>query len=262
MSAWQGFVLGMVQGLTEFLPVSSSGHLVAVRSLFGITGSRLAFDVMVHGATLLAIVVYFRRRLAGFIREGRLDYLGKLLVATIPIGAVGLALGEPVEEAFASPWLVAALLAATGTMLLSLYLKREDEGERGRLEPGWGVAIAIGLVQAVAILPGISRSGATIVAGLWLGLAPAAAAEFSFLLGIPAIAGAVGVELSAMHSAASTDAGAGMLLGGLAAFACGMAAIAIVFRVLARRSFRRFGFYCWAVAIAFGTWLALGGGSG
>lgn len=265
MSLWQGFFLGLVQGVTEFLPISSSGHLVIFQNLFGLEGSHLAFDVLVHGATLGAIVFYFRQRLARLATGRRVDYLGKLVLGTVPIGIVGLVWGRPVEAAFGSPWLVAALLAVTGTVLLTLYLRPESDrglAGLGTREPGWGVALAIGLAQAAAILPGISRSGSTIVAAIWLGLAPAAAAEFSFLLGIPAIAGAVAVKLPEMRALAATGMGAELLVGALAAFVSGLAAIAVVFHVLERGVFRRFGFYCWGVVVVFGAWLLWAGGTG
>ncbi|HUP19056.1 MAG TPA: undecaprenyl-diphosphate phosphatase [Gemmatimonadota bacterium] len=261
MSPLEGALLGFVQGLTEFLPVSSSGHLVIVQTLLGLDGSNLVFDVVVHGATLAAIGVWFRRRLLGLVAAREWTYAGKLAVASLPVALVGGLFAEQVEAAFAAPELVVGTLALTGAALFSLYL-RPDTGTSaaGLAQPGWAAALVIGAAQALAILPGISRSGLTIVAGLWLGLAPAAAAEFSFLLGIPAIAGAVVYQLRPTLAAAGGGQGAELLVGAAVAFASGLAAISLVFRLLTRRGFRRFGFYCCSVAIAFAAWLAWGNG--
>lgn len=259
MNALDAIILGLIQGLTEFLPISSSGHLVIGQTLLGLPGSHLVFDVAVHGATLAAVVVWFRRRLWALLQGGDLEYVGKLAVATLPVAFVGAFLGRPIETAFGSPWLVVITLSVTGLGLLSLYARREGQGAArpviGRSAPTWRAAVIIGLAQAAAILPGISRSGSTIVAGLWLGLAPAAAAEFSFLLAIPAILGAVAYHASPLWGAAETGQGDLLLYGAGVAFASGLGAIALVLRLLERRGFRRFGFYCFAVAGAFAAWL-------
>lgn len=254
MSVLQSIVLGIVQGLTEFLPISSSGHLVIGQTLAGLEEPQLAFDVLVHGATLLAIIVYFRSRLIEIVRQRDVQYVAKLCVATLPIVAVALTLSDAIERAFGSPLLVAGLLAVTGTVLLSLYRLPPDRPSAA--PPSWKAAIIIGCAQAVAVLPGISRSGMTITAGLWLGVAPAAAAEFAFLLGIPAIAGAVVYQAGAMGDAVGQGHAAPMILGSLTAFAAGLLAIAVVFRLLVKREFRRFGFYCWGIAVAFALYLS------
>lgn len=269
MTAWEGLVLGLVQGLTEFLPISSSGHLVMGQTLFGLEeANNLPFDVLVHGASLLAILVYFRQRLILLVRHRRVTYGAKIVLGTVPVVIVGFTLREAIEVAFHSPSLVAVNLAVTGILLLSLYL-RGDPAEQPRTlaelqpgalaEPTWLGALLIGCAQTVAILPGISRSGSTIVSALWLGLAPAAAAEFSFLLGIPALAGAMVLQAAAVQDAAAGYAGTAFAVGGVASFVSSLAAIMLVFRLLARRGFRRFGFYCLAVAAAFGTYLAVRG---
>ena len=255
MSALQGFVLGIVQGLTEFLPVSSSGHLVIGRTLFGLETQPLPFEIAVHGATLLAVLVYFRRRLAEIVIRAEVGYLGKLLLATVPIVIVATVFRGVVERSFQTPLLVAVLLAVTGTVLLSLRFKTPP-GMRSvdRPEPTWMAALLIGCAQAVALMPGISRSGVTIVTALWLGVGPYAAAEFAFLLGVPAIAGAVALEADAIQLA--VDGGsAAYVWGTAAAFASALIAIALVFRIVQGGRFDRFGVYCWAVAVAFGAYL-------
>jgi undecaprenyl-diphosphatase len=166
------------QGFTEFLPISSSGHLVIGRALLGLQGPQLPFDILVHGATMAAIIVYFRGRIWRIILEADIGYVGKLLVAMVPIIVVGSTFGRVIERTFGSPILVSAFLVISGLGLASLYfVPRSGEGwEEGKSEPSWSGALWIGVAQAAAILPGISRSGLTIVSGIWLGMAPAAAA--------------------------------------------------------------------------------------
>ncbi len=262
MTAWESAVLGLVQGLTEFLPVSSSGHLGMTRALFGLAAD-LPFEVLVHSATLLAIVVYFRGRVLTLATGRSPAYLGKLALSVVPAVIVALLLRETIERAFAAPRLVPLTLAVTGTALLSLYLVPRErwsvaEPTAVTAEPSWAVAWWMGCAQAVAILPGVSRSGSTIVTGIWLGVAPAAAAEFAFLMGIPAIAGALVLEAPALGRDAVREGAGSYLWGWGAAFLAGLLAIHVVFRLLARREFRWFGFYCWAAAAGFAVWLLLG----
>ena len=256
-------VLGLIQGLTEFLPVSSSGHLVIAQTLFGIHEDNLAFDVLVHGATLLAVVVYFRRRLVDLVRRPGWPYAGKLVVATLPVVVAGWTLYPLIQHAFARPDVVAGLLAVTGGLLLSFYLRSNHAAEQGGLlEPGWGTALLIGVSQAFALLPGISRSGSTIVAGIWLGLTPAAAVEFSFLLAVPAIGGAIVYESEHLGRVARAGMGPLFGVGAVTAFASALVAIAVVFRTVGRRRFRWLGFYCLAAAGLFAVWLSWRGGVG
>jgi len=255
MTWFQALVLGVVQGLTEFLPVSSSGHLVIADTLFGSNEPGVAFDAFVHGATLLAVLVYFRRRIVRIAVDRSWPYVAKIVVGTIPAGVVGVLFESAIERTFASPWLVVVTLVGTGGILLSLYAlpeKRTEVEEPSYLQAWW-----IGCAQMVAILPGVSRSGSTIVAARWLGVAPGAAAEFSFLLGVPAIAGALVLQAGELRAEAAAGSGAVFVVGWVAALVSGVVAIALVFRLLARRSFRRFGWYCLALAAVFGGWLWL-----
>ncbi len=262
MTILEAIVLGLVQGLTEFLPVSSDGHLVIAQTLFGLKND-LTFDVVVHGATLIAILVFFRRRLAALVTTLDYSYVGKLALGTLPVAAVGIVFYDAIHSAFEAPFLAAVFLMVTGTLLLSLYLRGEEEDDSGgadrwsagRSEPTWMAALLIGCAQAAAILPGWSRSGSTIVAGIWLGLAPAAAAEFAFLLGIPAITGAIVVEGGRVPAAIRAGLGAELALGAAAALVVGLITIRLVFGLLEGRGFRRFGFYCYAVALAFAAYL-------
>lgn len=279
VTAWEALVLGLVQGLTEFLPVSSSGHLVIAQTALGLEeGNNLPFDVIIHTASLAALLLYFRARIAALARGEDVAYVAKLTLATLPAVMVGLFLREAVADAFRNPLHVAIELGVTGVILLSLYGTRawdeavghapgEANGMRGgaaharaRAQPSWTGALLVGCAQAFAILPGISRSGATIVTAIWCGVAPAAAAEFSFLLGIIAIAGATLLELGEIRALAGSGQVEAMAIGVVASFVSSLVAIAAVFRLLAGRHFRWFGFYCLAAGAVFGAWLLARGG--
>ncbi|MGH7566622.1 MAG: undecaprenyl-diphosphate phosphatase [Gemmatimonadota bacterium] len=253
MTLVEALILGIVQGLTEFLPVSSSAHLVMGEELLGANEPGVAFDALVHGATLLAVLIYFHRRIIQLARERSWSYAGKIVVGTIPAGLVGVLFESAIERTFAAPGLIVFTLIVTGALLLSL--RALPEGKHEMEEPSWWQAWWIGCAQMAAIPPGISRSGSTIVAARWLGLAPAPAAEFSFLLGVPAIAGAVVLQSGELQSAAAAGSGLAYMAGWVAALVSGIVAIMLVFRLLARRGFSHFGWYCWAAAAAFGTWL-------
>jgi len=190
----QVFVLAVLQGLVEFLPISSSGHLIVVPALLGWPDQGLGFDIAVHVGTLGAIVIYFRREIVDLgwalfhtdRREFKLAW--SIIVATVPLGLAGLAFGDYVAGTLRSPALIAGTTAGFGVLL---WLA-DRYGRRGRDEHdlGWDQALLIGLSQALALIPGTSRSGITMTMGLALGLNRAAAARFSFLLAVPAIAAA------------------------------------------------------------------------
>jgi undecaprenyl-diphosphatase len=252
MTVVEAVILGIIQGLTEFLPVSSSAHLVMGEELLGLNEPGIAFDVLVHGATLLAVLIYFRSRIVELVRTRSWSYAAKILVGTIPAGLAGVLFETQLESTFADLWLLVVTLGVTGALLLSLDAIPADRPEAA--EPSWWVAWWMGCAQMVSILPGISRSGATIVTARWLGLAPAPAAEFSFLLSVPAIAGAVVLQAGEIRTAGVGD-GAAFLAGWIAAFVSGIAALVLVFRSLAGRRFSLFGWYCIAAAAAFGAWV-------
>ncbi|MBP6513998.1 MAG: undecaprenyl-diphosphate phosphatase [Steroidobacteraceae bacterium] len=203
MDPIQAIVLAIVQGLSEFLPVSSSGHLILVPHFFGWTDQGLAFDVAVHVGTLAAVLGYFRRELIGMAtgltrslvhreqNEGsRLAWA--VIVGTIPAGVVGLTLNDFIETNLRSPLFVAGTLSFWGIVM---YLAdRFSRQQREESSVGWRDGLIIGLAQALALFPGTSRSGITMTAGLALGLTRTAAARISFLIGVPAIAMAGGYE--------------------------------------------------------------------
>jgi undecaprenyl-diphosphatase len=262
--------LGAVQGLTEFIPVSSSGHLVLVPFILGWQIPGVAFDVAVHLGTAAAVIFYFRRELgamvAGTVRtlagRGRPDdrrHAGLALLlalGSIPAALAGLLLEGFFEELFSEPPLVALLLVGTAALLLigeAVYARRPPGDARDLTRVGWRDAVAVGVLQAMAIAPGISRSGATIAAGLVRGLTRDAAARFSFLLGLPAIMGA-GI-LKAGDLPPGTDL-APVLSASAVAAVTGFAAIAFLIRYLRVRDTRPFAWYCLLfAAVALGFWL-------
>ncbi len=203
MTVLQGILLGLLQGLTEFLPVSSSGHLALAEHFFGIESPGVTFEVFVHFGTAMAVVLFFRGRIASILvalarsvmrlqhdtAEVRLAI--HLLLATVPAAAVGYFLAPRIEAAFGSPVLVSILLLVTGVILWFSGKLFPGTKRRGNLVD----ALAIGVAQALAILPGISRSGSTLTAGLAVGLERRAAAEFAFLLSVPVIFGAAAASL-------------------------------------------------------------------
>ncbi|HUG98026.1 MAG TPA: undecaprenyl-diphosphate phosphatase [Gammaproteobacteria bacterium] len=230
MDLVQALVLAIVQGFTEFLPISSSGHLVLVPVLFGWPDQGLAFDVAVHLGTLAAVVFYFRHELGPMTRDalGTLrggprtpasDLAWWVLIGTLPAVILGGLFGGYVAHALRSPLVIAATTAGFG---LLLWLA-DARGARARDETtlGWRAALLIGLAQALALVPGTSRSGITITAALFLGLERQAAARFSFLLSIPVILAATCYELvKLLREPAPAD----WLMLGIGALAAGVVA--------------------------------------
>jgi undecaprenyl-diphosphatase len=259
LSEFQAFVLGLVQGLTEFLPVSSSGHLVVFQDLMGLPQDGLFTAVALHVATLGSVLVYYRRRVGALVVgavRGDADawsYIAKLAVATVPAVAVVLALGDYVDAAYRAPWVAGFGLVFTGIIL---WTTRRTLDATQATEPSWWAALWMGCAQSVAIIPGISRSGATVATGLALGVRPAAAAEFSFLMSAVAIAGATVREVARASGGAHEAAVAALLVGTVVAFASGVAAIWFFVRLLRTHHFHRFAWYVWAVGLGYLAWLA------
>ena len=258
MGIFKAVALGILQGLTEFLPVSSSGHLVLAQQLFpaGITHA-VAFDVCLHFGTLVAVVVYFRADLlrmarAVFLRgeePGRPDspdsYLGRwvwlLGAATVPVGIVGLSFAGPIEHAFGSTRGVGIALLCTSVLLV--LGSRHLGGRKGPEKLGLRDALVIGLFQAVAIIPGISRAGSTITGGLLADLQPGTAARFAFLLSIPAITAAMLGSAAGVAELISADPAA-VAAGTVAAGLTGWLAIEIMMRAVRLGRLAPFAVYC------------------
>ncbi len=232
MEILQIVILALVQGLTEFLPISSSAHLILVPVLTDWPDQGLAFDVAVHAGTLTAVVLYFRRELARMLVEWFASFKGGLtpdarlawavLIGTIPVGLAGLIFKDVIETQLRSPMVIAIATIVFG--LLLWYADRT--GKRGKNEYGLLLCdvLIIGLAQALALIPGTSRSGITITAALMLGLNREAAARFSFLLSIPVIFLAGSLETMEYLGAASVEDAQPLLIGALisavSAYAC------------------------------------------
>lgn len=261
-------ILGVVQGLTEFLPVSSSGHLVLTEKLLGIEAGDLSFEIVLHLATLAAVCLAYRRRLWKIARavlrariqvhKGRLRITDEnlrlfllLALATVPAAVVGYLFDETVEQAFSSPLVASVGLLFTGLVLFGTRWARD-----GRTPLDWKRALLVGAAQAVAILPGVSRSGSTISAGIYSGIKQEKAAEFSFLLSIPIILGAGAFKLK--EAAFNSQPGylAALGAGALAAAVCGFLAIKWLLAVIRKNRFEYFAYYCW-LAGAIGVILTL-----
>ncbi len=259
MSGLEALLLGIVQGLTEFLPVSSSGHLVMIQSLLGVSEEGVVFEVALHVATLVSVLIVYRRRVIELVvgvlqrQPDALTYVAKLGVATLPAVAVVLAFGDFLEAQFDAPVVAGACLLLTGCLL---WTTRWTAARAALPSPGWLAALAIGCAQALAILPGVSRSGTTVAAALALGVAPLAAAEFSVLIGVIAIAGAA-VRMLPELAGVSGEGAAALGLAGGAALLSGIAAIWLFVRLLRSQVFHRFAYYAWAVGAGFLAWLAL-----
>jgi undecaprenyl-diphosphatase len=303
MTWFEALLLGVIQGLTEFFPVSSSGHLVLGQAVLGLEIPGMAFDVVVHVATLLSVVIVYREKLGrlalgaiGRGEENSWPYLLKLAAATVPAALVGLSLKDWFEDRFADPIFAATMILVTGCIVWStrwalgsrrfgplemlplaiaaifsvlagtvvpflavaaliggimalarLTARRAEIVE----EPGWVDAIFMGVAQSVAIFPGITRSGSTVVTGLWRRIDPVAAAEFSFLMSIPAILGAAILQVPDALRTEVPVSGTALVAGFTAAALSGIVAIRFFVALLRRRNFYVFAYYCWAVAALF-----------
>ncbi len=240
-------LLGLLQGLTEFLPISSSGHLVLAQALIaGFQQPGVVFDAALHLGTAMAVVWYERRQLVHWIRaaEGR-HLLGLLALGTAATAVVAFPLRDAATAAFQRvPW-VGVCLVVTGLVVVATRVMGEGAGDERSTT--WRQAAVVGLVQGVAVFPGLSRSGLTIAVGLGAGLGRAWAARFSFLLSVPAVLGVSAVEVIAYRDQV-TSAGAGFLVacaaGALAAGVSGYVALKIVVHTLSSRTFHRFAWYC------------------
>jgi undecaprenyl-diphosphatase len=303
MTWWEAAVLGTIQGLTEFFPVSSSGHLVMGGAVLGLEIPGILFEVAVHVATLVSVLFVYRLRIWALVRgccgleeESSWPYVLKLALATVPAALLGFTAEDWFEARFDDPVFAGTMVLVTGSFVWSSRWVR-DEGRRAfpfdwlpilfaagvsvlagtmvpflavlavealimfaarataskewRTEPTWDGALLMGIAQSVAILPGISRSGSTVLTGMWRRIDPVAAAEFSFLMSIPAILGAA---LLKIPDVAADGAGVGalpLLVGGIAAGVSGILAISLFVALLRRQNFYMFAFYCWGVGALF-----------
>ena len=256
MTLAQGIVYGAVQGLTEFLPVSSSAHLILLPWLLGWEDPGLGFDVALHVGTLFAVLWYFWRdwweltlaAVSSLVSRGepadpKAQVFWKIVVASIPAAIVGVALEHKAEEAFRAPALIALALAGLGALLYWSDQRRESEG---RIEAiGWSDAIWIGVAQSAAIIPGVSRSGVTITVARLRGVGREASARFSFLLSTPVIACVAALKIRALIAAGHDPA---QLLALAASAVCGFAAIGGLIRYVRSGGYLPFVLYRFVLA--------------
>jgi undecaprenyl-diphosphatase len=303
MTWLDALILGIVQGLTEFFPVSSSGHLVIGQAVLGLEIPGIMFDVVVHVATLISVLIVYREKVLRLIRgaigmeqESSWPYILKLAAATVPAVIVGFTLRDYFEARFDDPIFAATMILVTGSIVwstrwalgtrrfgpaealplviaagLSVYAgtwmpflgvlgleaavmvaaRLTAPPETTLKEPTWSGAILMGVAQAVAIFPGITRSGSTVVTGLWRRIDPVVAAEFSFLMSIPAILGAAILQVpDALRTELAVPVSS-LVIGFIAAAASGILAIRFFVALLKRRNFYVFAYYCWIAAGAF-----------
>jgi undecaprenyl-diphosphatase len=249
MSILDALLLGIIQGLTEFIPVSSSGHLVLMQEALNVSNAGLAFDVLLHIGTLAALLIYFHKDIvklaSGLFSKNEHTKLAWLIVlATIPAVIAGILVADYAETTFRSLYLVSFNLIFVGVLMILAEYIAERRKTSMRLEKiGRRQAVYIGLAQAAALLPGVSRSGATITAGIFTGIERVAATRFSFLLAIPAIAGAT-LKIIIDGSVQQSDIGNGVILAGIVtSFASGLFAIHFLIRFLSKHSLRIFAYY-------------------
>jgi undecaprenyl-diphosphatase len=259
MNLWQGILLGLVQGLTEFLPVSSDGHLAVIGHVAGVHTPGVFVEVALHVATLGSILVVYGRRfwdlVLGVLRRDpeALRYAGLLIIGMIPAGIVGIFLEDLIARAFDSLWAAGIGFLVTAAALLST----RKRGPEGAARPTPGGALVIGLAQALAPLPGVSRSGMTIASGLWVGLGAVAAADFSFLMAIPLIAGAGLLEARHASADLALIGAVPLIVGAVVAFLSGVFAIRFLVAMLRRGRFYIFAPYVIAIGLftlAYALW--------
>ncbi|MEA1971566.1 MAG: undecaprenyl-diphosphate phosphatase [Thermodesulfobacteriota bacterium] len=267
MNLWEGILLGAIQGLTEFLPVSSSGHLVIVQSFIkGFQQPGVVFDVMLHFGTLLAVLVFLRREILDIltslipvgwfrnpgsghddmkVRAGRKIAL-YIITGTVFTGIIGLSFEERIHHLFTSATTVSFMLLITGVLLFM-----SDRFQGGRVEKDMNIidSVVIGIVQGVSLIPGISRSGSTIAFGIFRGLDGETAARFSFLLSIPAILGAVVLESKYIGMIPTGDM-AVYLTGMIVAAVTGFLTLRLLLFIIRKHKLSIFAYYCWILGIS------------
>ncbi len=251
MSIIEALLLGIVQGLTEFIPVSSSGHLIIVHDIFGSSENTLAFDVALHVGTLIALLVFFRNELWSLAKnafknnqEGKLARL--IVLATLPAATIGFLLGDFIDDKVRSTLVVACTLGIVGILML-LADKYATNTEDKDKYPTTKQGMIVGFAQVFALIPGVSRSGATITAGIFAGLGRELATKFSFFLAVPIVAGsAFGILLK--DSSLITFDGS-LMVGVVAAFISGLFAIKFMLGVIKKVGLKPFAYYRIAISV-------------
>jgi len=265
MDTFHAVILGIVQGLTEFLPVSSSGHLVIFQHLFGLKEPELFFDISVHVGTLTAVIIFFWKDIQKIIlsvinflkllikKEASFRDINKnpevklawlIIIGSVPTGIIGLSFHKAAEQLFSSLFLVGCSLMITGLFLSLTRLVRKNDKD---IEQFYVKdALIIGIIQGIAVTPGISRSGSTISAGLFLGLSREISARYSFLLSIPAI---VGAEILSLKDVSANDLNSGIFIGTITAGIVGYGALKLLVYIVKKGEMHLFAPYCWIAGI-------------
>lgn len=270
MSIFQGIVLGVLQGIAEFLPISSSGHLIVAQNLFGLEEVPLLFDVFLHVATLLAVVLYFRKKIWELIcsfarifvpiknpsvaqiekKSEDTKYIVAIILATFVTGVLGIFSSKVISE-------ISVKLVCAGFIVTALFLifssliekKHSAYSETSLKSPSWKQSLVIGLAQGIGTLPGISRSGSTIAGSLFCGVKRDVAGEFSFIVSIPAILGAFILELKDLGEVSSSIGAEPVIAGCAAAFASGYIALSWLMRLIKKGRLEWFACYLIPVGI-------------
>ncbi len=257
MSSLEAIILGLIQGLTEFLPVSSSGHLAIGKALFGIETADLSFEVVVHAATVLATIVVFWKDILALFRglfkwqmNSETRYILLIFLSMIPVFIVGMFFKDSVESLFGSGLLVVgcALLVTALLLFLSETLTARRSGEGQKVS--WKSALWMGLAQAVAVIPGLSRSGSTIAAGLLSGVSKQEVTRFSFLMVLIPILGEAFLDVVGGDFAASSVGMLQLVLGFIAAFVSGLFACRFMIAMVRKARLKWFALYCVLVGAA------------
>ncbi len=261
----KALVLGIIQGLTEFLPVSSSGHLVLAQHFMNYQKPNISFETILHLGSLLAVLIYFRKDILDLIKspfisasekkKKDLSVLLYLSIATLITGILGFLLKDKFEEMFTHPLLASLMLVVTGFILIFSDMISKTNIPIYKI--GVKRSIFIGLAQTFAIIPGISRSGTTIAVSIYNGIKREDAAKFSFLLSIPAILGANISEFSSLKELSSTFVPQ-YIIGAVAAFVSGYLVIAFLISVVKKQKLKYFSIYCWIVALISGILILSG----
>jgi undecaprenyl-diphosphatase len=263
MDYFKAVLLAILQGLTEFLPISSSGHLVIAEYLLGVKKSGIAFEVFVHFGTMLSVVLIFWRDIAEILRSFfskifKLKELGQnykndpnfktallILWASIPAGVVGILFEDKIENVFQNPKLTSLFLIFTGFILFSTRFAKNNPARDFNIASSF----IVGVAQAFAILPGISRSGTTISAGMLLGIDGVRSARFSFLLSLPAIFGATLLKVKEISSGGHFADPTQLAISAVVAFITGYAAIRFLLSIISKGNFKLFAYYCFLVGM-------------
>ncbi len=259
----EAFLLGLLQGITEFLPVSSSGHLALASALLGAElAPGITFEIVVHFGSFCSIVVYFHKRIGAilvdlfksfspsglrsrrFVTDSNTQLSYIILLSMIPAGVVYFTFKDSIEAIFFNPTLVSVMLLVTGTMLFSTRFV-----ENPKKDVNTGRGFLMGVAQSFALIPGISRSGTTITAGLQMGINRDSVANFSFLMVLPVLGGAMLYDLTRIAGTLDTETVIALVIGFFTSFISGYFALKYLIILLKREKLHYFAFYCWAVGI-------------